>query len=65
MYHQMYLRGISKVEIADAAGNITRDPETAHTAVGDPEYQRRVPSCFICQAEILAEAEAEALAHGN
>ena len=37
------------------------DPETAHTAAGDPGYTRRLPSsCWHCKTEEIAQAEAEA-----
>ena len=40
-------------------GVITYDPETAHTAAGDPGYARRLPSCAWCAATALAEEEAK------
>jgi len=63
----MFLGGRSRVEMIDAAGHLSRDPETAHSAAGDPGYTRRIEDCFICQAEVLAEAAAaeEALDDGD
>jgi len=59
MQRHMNLGGTSRVEIEDAAGNISRDPETAHQEAGDPRYAERLEDCFACQAEVLSEKAAK------
>jgi len=52
----------SRVEVFESGGHIRYDPETAHKAIGDSGYQRRIPeSCGLCQAKEIAEEAAEAL----
>ena len=50
---------VSAVEVTNGDGRIRRDPERAHTEVGDPEgLQRRPEDCYLCEAEVLAETAA-------
>ena len=55
--HGAPLGKVSRKEALDADGIVRFDPETAHKAVGDEEYERRLPeSCGICKATELSEA---------
>ena len=55
-FHEGVTGRFSRVEVLDAG--ITRyDPETAHKAIGDEGYERRIPeSCLYCEATREAEA---------